>query len=110
MLYLALSLTWLLDKANGIRVQPEFVNPWIIPTIESIEILKNLINFLLGATFNFLLKNLIKIRFIKLVNIDNGNNINKTWTISYFNNSKKGVPKTRTPTPMDDCKTTIKHR
>ena len=42
MLYLALSLTWLLDKANDIRVPPEFVNPWIIPTIESIEILKKL--------------------------------------------------------------------
>ena len=30
----------LLDKAKDIKVPPELVNPWIIPTIESIDILK----------------------------------------------------------------------
>lgn len=161
MLYLALSFLLLFDKAMDIKVPPEFVKPWIKPTIERIEILKklnlililsfksineieiiitkatnnlkfinswkyfninkpiiidgthttkNLINPLWVLTFRFLSENLIIIKLIRLVRIDRGNRIKKTSIILYPSNNKKGVPKTNTPTPIDDWRATIKQK
>ena len=43
MLSLAQFFLLFADRANDIKVPPEFVNPWIIPTSDKIEILKKLI-------------------------------------------------------------------
>ena len=70
MLYLALNFCLSFDKIKDINVPPEFVNPWIIPIIERIEILKKFIlkEILFLNVINKIEKNIIKdTRILKLI-------------------------------------------
>ena len=66
MLYLALFFSLLADKAKDIKAPPEFVNPCITPTIESIEILKK---FILSLILSFNKTNNTE----KIITIDTNN-------------------------------------
>ena len=76
MLYLALFFSLFVDNAKDIKVPPEFVNPWITPTIESIEILKK---FILSLILSF---NKTK-KTEKIITIDT-NNLKLMSSLKYF--------------------------
>ena len=78
--------------------------------IEGIHIIKNFLNSLYVLLFTVLFEKLIIIKFSRLVTIDIGKRMKRISTISYSNINKKGVPSTRTPTPIIDWNVMIKQK